>query len=184
MMMQRKLKITRFQLIICMAAAMIFAAGCNSEVTVNVSLPPNIDVNTLQVVSSQNQTRVSAEGNITLTRSDRMPFMVVATSGDTPVAMTLVLPGRETNRISCLDTAAALVLIRTGLTTAPDYVKASLVDQVKSVTAVKDMADAICDALASDITAVANPDATLKNTLIAAEKAVVNHLKSLQSSPR
>jgi hypothetical protein len=171
-----------FKLLIFLTTAVIFAAGC-TKVPVNVSLPENIDVSTLQVVSSQDQTDVPAEGNFTLTRADSRPFMVVVSSGDIPVAMTLVLPGREDNQVSCLDTAVALVLVQTGLATAPDKIKADLIDQVKSVTAVKAMANAICTALASDITAVANPDTELKNTLLGAEKEVINHLKLLYSQP-
>ena len=181
-MVQKKSKEICFELMIFLTTAVIFAAGC-TQVPVNVSLPENIDVSTLQVVSSQDQTGVPVEGNFTLTRADSRPFMVVVSSGDIPVAMTLVLPGREDNQVSCLDTAVALVLVRTGLATAPDNLKADLIDHVKSVTAVKDMANAICTALASDITAVANPDTELKNTLLGAEQEVLNHLKLLYSQP-
>ena len=203
-MTHKKEKKTWVPLFFCLAVVLMLAAGCNSggdndvpaetptqeenpdqeenlvQVPVNVSLPGNINLGTLQVISSQSQTGVTSDGNITLTRPDNQPFMVVVNSGDIPVAMTLVLPGREGNQVSCLDTAVALVLIRTGMTAAPDGIKAELIDQIKPITAVKDMADAICTALSSDITAVAKPDTELKNTLIAAEQAVVDHLKTLQ----
>ncbi len=193
-----KLK-TRFQVPAFLAAALFVIVGCGggggsetatpssdtgtvSEVAVKVSLPENIDVGTLKAFTSLGGTDVSTEGEVTVKGPGTNPFLVIVKSGDTPVAMSLVLPDRDDNELSCLDTTVALLLFRTGLTAAPDRFMGDLVDEIKGIPAVNDMARAICTALESDIKAVVEPDRALGSFLFAAEEAVRDHLLLLSGT--
>lgn len=197
--MTRKKSRTRFQLPAFVAAALFLAVGCGgggdsgtvspssgkttiSEVPMKVSLPENIDAGTLKALSGLGEAAVSAEGEVTVKGSGTNPFLVIVKSGDTPVAMSVVLPGRDDNEVSCLETAVALLLFRTGLTAVPDRFMGELVDEIKMLPAVNDMARAIYTALESDITAVVEPDGALGNFLFAAEEAVRDHLLLLSGT--
>ena len=171
------------------ALFLVAVAGCGSgsdsgsggtaNVTVTTSLPASIDPATLVAVSSQGEEAFSDNGEVTFTVSDNLPFIMMARSGDTIVAMSLVIPGMADNGISCLNTAVAMVMLRMGLVNAPEGLQADLVEEIASVSEVVDLGDAICVSLAADIKAVEQPDDILKDALTAAEAAVNAHLELL-----
>lgn len=153
--------------------------GSLPRISVSVELPDTVNKAELEIISVRESTKVDEEGNTEISCLSNAPFIAVAQINDILVAMALIDPDSEDNQMSCLETAITLVIIRAGLLVTPDNLKSDLIIEVKSVEAVQDLADLICSALASDISAVADPGEDLKTAFLAAEEAVIQHLENL-----
>ncbi len=126
--------------------------------------PAGIKPRDVTIQSAAREFNLSNNGSLTLVDHPVNPFLVIATINGYPIALTFFEPGKDSNSISCMETAVSVVTFNTFLFAVPMHLISEALQLVREVPEVGILANHLCQELAL------SPDAMVTPSLALAEK--------------
>ena len=168
-----------FTLEILMSCGSKFVPGSRGA----ANLPPGISPLNVTLQPPGGSFTLNPDGTFTMDTLLPDPFLVAATEGGVPVAISFFDPGKSSNSISCLETAVSLAMLSNMLFTVPSPLIPEALALIRTVPEVKALGGVICQELSERPDALTVPGPDLIEALSEAAQAVDAVLKALVAEP-